>query len=84
MANIIMESKTVKELREIAKESGLRGVWKLRKAELIDFINTSHAKSVINFIDDEDKTPEPSAQPVPAKIILTIIKNESFEAERDS
>ena len=34
-----METKTVKELREIAKERGLRGYYKLHKAELIDAIN---------------------------------------------
>jgi len=37
-----METKTVKELREIAKERGLRGYYKLHKAELIDAINKAH------------------------------------------
>ena len=31
-----METKTVKELREIAKQRGLRGYYKLRKGQLID------------------------------------------------
>ena len=35
-----METKTVKELREIAKQRGLRGYYKLRKGQLIDAINT--------------------------------------------
>ena len=36
-----MDNKTVKQLREIAKEIGLRGFWKLRKADLIDLIEQS-------------------------------------------
>ena len=38
MDNNKMENKTVKQLRDIAKENGLRGFWKLRKAELIKFL----------------------------------------------
>ena len=37
-----METKTVKELREIAKQRGLKGYYKLRRAELIDAINKAH------------------------------------------
>ena len=36
-----MEKNTVVQLRQIAKERGLRGYSKLRKAELIEFINRS-------------------------------------------
>ena len=36
-----MDNKTVKQLREIAKEIGLRGFWKLRKADLINLIEQS-------------------------------------------
>ena len=35
-----METKTVKELREIAKQRGLKNYYKLRKRQLIDAINT--------------------------------------------
>jgi len=38
-------SKTVKELRDIAKENGMVGYSRLRKAELIDFVSAEPAQS---------------------------------------
>ena len=40
-----MNNQTVKELREIAKERGLRSYHKLRKAELIDLLYTKPPRS---------------------------------------
>ena len=45
-----MERNTVVQLRQIAKERGLRGYSKLRKAELIKFINQSRLERV-NLLD---------------------------------
>ena len=45
-----MEKNTVVQLRQIAKERGLRGYSKLRKAELIEFINQS-TPSRVNLLD---------------------------------
>lgn len=45
-----MERNTVVQLRQIAKERGLRGYSKLRKAELIEFINQSRLERA-NFLD---------------------------------
>ena len=35
-----METLTVKQLREIAKQRGLKGYYKLRKGQLIDILDT--------------------------------------------
>ncbi|WP_227549598.1 Rho termination factor N-terminal domain-containing protein, partial [Acinetobacter baumannii] len=37
---IKMNNQTIKELRALAKERGLRGYYKLRKAELIDLLDS--------------------------------------------
>ena len=44
-----LNKKTVKELRDIAKERNLRGFWKLRKAELIDFIRQNTPQRTITI-----------------------------------
>ena len=60
-----MERNTVVQLRQIAKERGLRGYSKLRKAELIEFINQQMQQDynkptgVVNFIDEDDEIAKP-------------------------
>ena len=46
-----MSFSTVKQLREIAKEIGLSGFWKLRKAELINLIQQHSPRGIVNFIE---------------------------------
>ena len=67
-----MERNTVVQLRQIAKERGLRGYSKLRKAELIEFINQS-TPSRVNLLDAPIPTHEiPKSQKIlsPAKPAL--------------
>ena len=53
-----MEKVTVKELREQAKGLGLKGFWKLRKAELFELIQLAkNKKTELNFID-VDSSPQ--------------------------
>ena len=48
-----MYSKTVQQLKAIAKERGLKRYSRLRKAELIKLIDKSHAvRGIVNFIDN--------------------------------
>ncbi|PFX14747.1 hypothetical protein AWC38_SpisGene21073 [Stylophora pistillata] len=72
-----MEKHTVVQLRQIAKENGLRGYSKLRKAELINFINQSLNKKVVserhNLLDDpipENEIPEEQDILKPSKPVL--------------
>ena len=63
-----MENRTVKQLRDIAKERNLHGCWKFRKKELINFICQNEPKIILNFID-EDETPISTTNkqpPIPA------------------
>ena len=48
-----METRTVKELREIAKQRGLRNYYKLRKGQLIDAINTHITDSPVPDIQHQ-------------------------------
>ena len=47
-----MESKTVVQLKAVAKNLGLHGYSRLRKAELINFINQNLPRTNVKFIDD--------------------------------
>src|SRR6218665_2920875 len=55
-----LESKTIRELREIAKSRGLVGYYKLRKADLITAIS-KHGGGVMDLLDtpvpENDKHP---------------------------
>ena len=74
-----MDKKTVKELRDIAKERNLRGFWKLRKAELINFL-ASHAKqptaSVLKSVPKSvpQSVPQSVSVPVPRKPEPPVLK----------
>ena len=71
-----MERNTVVQLRQIAKERGLRGYSKLRKAELIEFINQS-TPSGVNLLDAPIPTHEiPKSQKIlsPAKLKPALVK----------
>ncbi|XP_022802285.1 uncharacterized protein LOC111339828 [Stylophora pistillata] len=78
-----MEKHTVVQLRQIAKENGLRGYSRLRKAELINFINQSipNNKKVVserrNLLDDpipEHEIPEEQNILIPSKPALLVKK----------
>ena len=49
-----MDSQTVPELKALAKNLGLKGYSRLRKAELINLINQNLPGGVVNFIDEDD------------------------------
>ena len=51
-----MDSQTVPQLKAIAKNLGLRGYSRLRKADLINFINQNLPRVVVKFIDDDNST----------------------------
>ena len=52
-----MDSQTVPQLKTLAKNLGLRGYSRLRKAELINLINQNLPRGVVNFIDEDDTKP---------------------------
>ena len=43
---------TIKELRSLAKERGVKGYSQLRKSELIDLIESKGSRSNISLLDD--------------------------------
>ena len=51
-----MDSQTVPQLKAIAKNLCLRGYSRLRKADLINFINQNLPRVVVKFIDDDNST----------------------------
>ena len=55
MGNIKYEEKSVVELKEIAKERGIKGVSALRKQELIDLLSAVDAKLEQVKLDSELK-----------------------------
>ena len=69
-----MDSQTVPQLKTLAKNLGLRGYSRLRKAELIKLINQNRPRGVVNFIDEDDTKPitqvskrQPSPSPSPTR-----------------
>ena len=62
-----MENHTVVQLKAIAKERGIRGYYKLRKAELMRFLEETRLveqKSNI-FVEPIPNDPTPVLQPTP-------------------
>src|SRR6218665_2080809 len=57
------ESKTIRELREIAKQRKMVGYYKLRKADLITAIG-KHGSGVIDLLDTNDLVPENDKYPI--------------------
>ena len=62
-----MKNKTVKQLKSIAKERGIRGYYKLRKAELINALEAPRLVEQKSNIFDEQipNDPTPVLQPSP-------------------
>ena len=55
-----MNNKTVKQLKAIAKERGIRGYYKLRKAELINTLEAPRLVEQKNNIFDDPISNDPS------------------------
>ena len=79
-----MENHTVVQLKAIAKERGIRGYYKLRKAELIRVLKATRLVEQKSYIFDEPipNDPTPVLQPTPwrpsnitTKLIKQDIKN---------
>ena len=64
---IKMNNNTVKQLKAIAKERGIKGYYKLRKAELINALEATTLVEQISSIFDEPipNDPTPVLQPTP-------------------
>ena len=67
-----MENQSVKELKALAKERGIKGYYKMRKAELIEVLSTD--KSEIYKTANDQSIPEVNI-PIPAPSRVTQIKN---------
>ncbi len=62
-----MESLRVKDLQEIAKSKGLKGFWRLRKAELISFIKDNESTS--SLLDEKIPTNLPTPSLIPTQYV---------------
>ena len=67
-----MEGKSVKELKTLAKERGIKGYYNMRKAELIEVLSTD--ESEIYETANDQSIPEVNI-PIPAPSRVTQIKN---------
>ena len=83
-----MDSKTVSELKYVAKNLGIRGYSRLRKAELIDLINQNQSTANLNFIDNyyilDDIIPEseiPKDQEILKPIRVSSLKRKIRDGE---
>ena len=73
-----MENHTVVQLKAIAKKHGIRGYYKLRKAELIDALEATRLVEQKSNIFDESirNDPTPVLQPTPWRSSNIALKNE--------
>ena len=64
-----MDNNTVVQLKAIAKERGIRGYYKLRKAELIHVLEAARLVEQTSNIFDESiqNDPTPVLQPTPSR-----------------
>ena len=67
-----MENQTVKQLKTLAKDRGIKGYYKMRKAELIEVLSTD--ESEIYETANDQSIPEVNI-PIPAPSRITQIKN---------
>ena len=74
-----MNTKTVRELRSIAKDKGLRGYYKLKKTDLVALLLEQSAEEMPT---SPPRVSEKERRPVlPVKIILSLQKMNEFEKE---
>ena len=66
-----MEGKSVKELKALAKEKGIKGYYRMRKAELIEVLEE---ESEIFYSANDQSVPEVDI-PIPAPSRVTQMRN---------
>ena len=69
-----MEGKSVKELKVLAKEKGIKGYYRMRKAELIEVLSTVDDSSEIFYSANDQTVPEVDI-PIPAPSRVTQMRN---------
>lgn len=64
-----LESLTLKELRDVARDAGVKGWWNMKKAELLDEISKAEIKVIVAGAPEEEKVePEVNTLVEPEKV----------------
>ena len=74
-----MEGKSVKELKVLAKEKGIKGYYRMRKAELIEVLSTVDDSSEIFYSANDQTVPEVDI-PIPSPSRVTQMRNLAYNA----
>lgn len=85
--NKLLNNYKVTELKEIAKNSGIKGYSKLKKAELIDVIITQLADtdvSELNLPDEIKNSINANAETVAANIVSTLKSDDNTESDENT